>query len=165
MSSKNLLTSIILPLLAVSLVASSVDAKPRQQPAASIQEVQMVGTDSRQYAVLAMFNGAVPVRAVVDTGATQTYLPFEVFEQLVKSGAVLESDVLPRQEYTVVGGKIFNAHRVRLTLTLGGWRIPNVLAVVGYPGGEVLIGSDVLQRFQSFGVDHTRGILRLGVPR
>ena len=124
----------------------------------------MVGTDPREYGVLILLNETLPARAVIDTGATSFYLPYDVYQRLAATGTVTAADVLPKGTYTVVGGQTFTAHRVRLTLTLGAYRIPNVEATIGTTGGNILMGSSVLQRFQSFGIDHTRGILRLGQP-
>ena len=108
MSSKNLLTSIILPLLAVSLVASSVDAKPRQQPAASIQEVpDGRARTTASTRVLVTVNDVVPLRAVIDTGATQAYLPYEIYQRLAARGAVHGRDIRPRRHTPWSAGHTF----------------------------------------------------------
>jgi predicted aspartyl protease len=152
-------------LLALSLATAPVHAKPRTTATPSVQEVAIIGTDPRAYEVAVLLNDTLPTRAVIDTGATSLYLPYEVYLRLRQTGTLRREDVLSPTTYKVVGGQTFTAERRLVALTLGAYRIPNVEATIGTTGGNILIGSEVLQRFQSFGIDHTRRVLRLGSPR
>jgi predicted aspartyl protease len=151
-------------LLALSVAVLPAQAKPRTATP-SIQEVKMVGTDTREYRVPVTVNDVGPYWGLIDTGATGVVLPYPLYLELWRTGAITGADTLRPTLATMADGRTMKTDQVLITLTLGAWRLTGVTAMIGTQTSDFLIGSNVLQRFQSFGIDHTRSILRLGQPR
>lgn len=152
-------------LLASALFALPTEAKVRTPPQSNVQEITLVGTDSREYRVPVMVNDVGPYWGLIDTGATGVVLPYPVFLKLWQAGAITAADSMSPVPVVLADGSRLTHNRVQITLTLGAYRIHGVTAMIGTQASDLLIGSNVLQRFQSFGIDHTRQMLRLGQPR
>lgn len=165
---KNMTVTISIALCALMALCLSVlpaQAKPRTAPTRSIQEVPLLTHHGERYGLAVVLQGGVPWPAVLDTGADNVQLPWELFDILWQARLLGPKDRLPDGDYRFADGRVVRHMRVHVTLHLGPYQLTQVVAAIGTKGSTLLIGANVLQRFQSFGIDHTRFVLRLGQPR
>ena len=159
------ITRICLTLLLALTLTAPVQAGPKAKPAPP-QEVAVYGPD-HQYRLAVVLQDTLLWEFQLDTGASDTSIPWTVFDHLWRWQHIGWANMLPEQQYTLADGRVITKMRARLTLTIGTHRLENVVVSIGEKGKPTfsLLGASTLARFQSFGVDHTRGILRLGSPR
>ena len=158
-------TRFITALALVLTLTTTAQAAPKAK-AGPAQEIQLYGA-SHQYSVYALLEDSVPWQFTLDTGAADMLIPWTLFNTLWQARLVGWANMLPDKEYELADGRTVKYMRMRITLTIGTHRLENIdvcIAPKGTPASS-LLGVRVLTRFQSFGIDHTRGILRLGSPR
>lgn len=156
---------ITLTLLALCLTISAAVAAPKPPPAPA-QEIPLLGSGPAYY-VVAIMEKNIVWEFQLDTGATDVLIPWDLFNLLWKEKLIDQSNMLPDKVYVHADGTSRPYLQARMHLTIGTHRLDNVTVGIGNKGEPVssLLGARVLQRFTSFGIDHTRGILRLGQPQ
>lgn len=104
------------------------------------------------YWVEVELNSTVKVKMLVDTGATDLFLPEEVYEEL-KRGLTMQDD-MGMSEHTIADGSVVKARSFHVQqIALGGRRVNHVIASISHRGITPLLGANVLERFGKWHID------------
>ena len=123
----------------------------------------MLEADGRNYLVPVRINGSITAKFVVDSGASVVMLPKDMVEDLVKSGAIVSSDMHGRSVFVTADGKHHKGQLLMLRrLEVGGHVATDVMAGVGPEHVEPLLGQTFLAKFKSWTLDNKRHVLILG---
>jgi predicted aspartyl protease len=129
-------------------------------PAAG-QEVRLE-RDGGTYRVPVIINGAITLKFILDSGASDVLIPADVFLTLLRTGTVSESDFLGSQTYSLAdGSKLKGARFIIRELKVGGYVATNVVASVGPVSGDLLLGLSFLSKFGAVTLDNERHVLIL----
>lgn len=117
---------------------------------------------SRQVQVVAVLNGSVNQRFIVDTGATGTTIP----SAAARAMGIRITNQTPRVRVRTAGGEVLAADITLDAVSLQGWSIPNVRVLVHDLPGMADLGLLGINYLQNFAVDlrTNEGILVL-TPR
>ncbi len=112
--------------------------------------------DGGVYVVPVSVNGAAAVDCIVDSGASDVNIPTDLFERLVRQGAIKQSDMLGTRIYTLADGSSERGRIVHIkALKVGNVVVHDVVASVGGDDGNGLLGQSFLERFQSWSLDNS----------
>jgi clan AA aspartic protease (TIGR02281 family) len=115
------------------------------------------------YVARVRINNAINLDFVVDSGAADVNIPADVAMTLARAGTISDSDFITDQEYRVADGSTLRSERFMVReLKIGGRIVQNIVASIGSPKGELLLGQSFLARFRSWSVDNSRHVLVLG---
>lgn len=119
--------------------------------------------DGQSYRVPVRVNDALTAKFVVDSGAGIVLLPKNLVDELVKSGALQQSDNRGRSVFMTADGKHHRGQLVMLRrLEVGGHVATDVMAGIGPEHAEPLLGLTFLTKFKSWTLDNKRHVLILG---
>jgi clan AA aspartic protease (TIGR02281 family) len=119
--------------------------------------------DRGGFLVVGKVNGAVSVKFVLDTGASDVLIPQEVADALTRSGALHRDDFIGTQTYQLADGSRLKSRRIVIReLTVGGQSVRNVVASIGPARSPALLGQSFLAKFPSWTLDNERQVLELG---
>ena len=114
------------------------------------------------YVVPVLVNKAIPLKFVVDSGASDVVLPKDVVMTLVRTGTLGEGDFIGEQRYALADGTILPSMKFTIkSLTIGNQVIENVTAAVAPIEGSLLLGQSFLRKFKSWSIDNARNALVL----
>ncbi len=137
--------------------AASMTAPP--PPGAS--EVHLQARGGALY-VPVVVNGSLPLKFVLDSGASDVCIPADVAQTLKRMGALTPADERGFGTAVLADGSRVRAERVMLhSIEVGGHTVKNVLASVTDAQGSLLLGQSFLARFKSWSIDNRRGVLIL----
>jgi len=115
------------------------------------------------YLVPVRVNGAITLKFVLDSGASDVLIPADVFLTLLRTGTVSESDFLGSQMYSLADGSKLKGSRFLIReLKVGPYVATNVIASVGPVTGDLLLGLSFLSRFGTVTLDNERHVLIQG---
>jgi clan AA aspartic protease (TIGR02281 family) len=141
-------------LLALYLACSTVHAE-------SVTLVREHGT----FVVPVLINDKITLNFTIDSGASDVTIPADVFSTLIRTGTVLQTDLLDKQEYELADGSLHASQRFRIrSLRIGGLEIRDVVAAVAPQAGSLLLGQSFLSRIRSWSIDNERHLLLLNQP-
>ena len=107
-------------------------------------------------------NGTAKSYFVVDSGASNVQIPQEVADELMKDGTLTQADFLGARSFVVADGRRLQQKIVRLrSLQVGNRAMENVLAAVGAPRSQALLGQSVLQRLNWWKIDNVKNAIEL----
>jgi clan AA aspartic protease (TIGR02281 family) len=114
------------------------------------------------YALPVQINGAITLKFVLDSGATDVLIPADVFLTLLRTGTVSQNDFLGSQTYSLAdGSKLKGARFIIRELKVGNQVATDVVASVGPVTGDLLLGLSFLSRFGAVTLDNERHVLVL----
>ena len=114
------------------------------------------------YIVPVTLNDSVTVDGILDTGASEMFIPFNVIATLIQSTSIAMKDILKEGVYTLADGSINTKERVNIEkIVIGDTTFYNISAIVGAKNSQLLIGQNLLHTFDSYGIDNNRKILTL----
>src|SRR5688500_18696703 len=97
--------------------------------------------DRGAFHVVGRVNGAVSVKFVLDTGASDVLIPQEEAEALTRAGALGRDDFIGTQTYQLADGSRVKSRRIVLReVTVGGQSVRNVIASIGPFRSPALLG-------------------------
>jgi clan AA aspartic protease (TIGR02281 family) len=135
--------------------------RPTSQTSAKQTEVPLKGATGTYY-VPVTINGAVQIKFVLDTGATNVSIPADVVLTLIRMGTITNSDFLGNQTYRLADGSTFPSPTFRIrSLQVGGKVLENVTASAAPVSADPLLGQSFLTRFRSWSIDNQRMVLLL----
>ena len=131
----------------------------RPPPGAS--EIQLQAGGGALY-VPAVVNGSLPLKFVLDSGASDVCIPADVAQTLKRMGELTAADERGFRTAVLADGSRVRAERVMLhSIQVGGHTVKNVLASVTAAQGSLLLGQSFLARFKSWSIDNQRRVLIL----
>ncbi|MGA0603729.1 aspartyl protease family protein [Caulobacter sp. KR2-114] len=112
--------------------------------------------------VPALVDGAITLRFVVDSGASDVVIPGDVARTLMRMGKLSSADYRGVGMAILADGSRVPAQRVVLhSLTVGGHEVKDVLASITDARGSLLLGQSFLRHFKSWSIDNRRHVLVL----
>ncbi|MFI3221496.1 MAG: retropepsin-like aspartic protease [Methylococcaceae bacterium] len=104
-------------------------------------------------------NDSIVVEGILDTGASEMFIPFNVIASLIQIGGIATKDILKDGSYTLADGTIKNRERVNIAkIMIGNLTFTNVSAIVGANNSTVLIGQNVLKNI-NYTIDNKKKVL------
>jgi clan AA aspartic protease (TIGR02281 family) len=110
----------------------------------------------------ATLNGTTQSFFVVDSGASNVQIPQEVADSLASAGTLGQSDFLGERRYVLANGGGLLQRVIRLrSIQIGNRTMENVLAAVGPPHSQALLGESVLRRLNWWKIDNVENAIEL----
>ena len=110
-------------------------------------------------------NGAITLPFILDSGASDVQIPVDVVMTLARAGTISDGDRLGPQMCTLADGSETRCDELMLReLRLGNHIVRNVVASIGPPKSDLLLGQSFLSRFGIWAIDNARRVLILGNP-
>jgi len=110
----------------------------------------------------AVLNGTVKSYFVVDSGAANVQIPQEVAEELKRNGTLGQGDFLGDRGVIVADGRKLLQKTIRLrAIQVGSRTMDNVLATVGPPHSQALLGQSLLRRLNWWKIDNVKNAIEL----
>jgi aspartyl protease family protein len=135
---------------------------PAPAYAAPTNEIALTVASGGGWNINGSVNG-VPVRFILDTGATATSIPLNLARALYHQGQLTEANFRGFANFTTATGASNEQAVVTLnTVTIGGQTVHNVVATVAPSGTDLLLGQTFLRHFKSYTIDNARHLLILG---
>ncbi|TMJ21994.1 MAG: hypothetical protein E6G95_21325 [Alphaproteobacteria bacterium] len=107
-------------------------------------------------------NGSAEAYFVVDSGAANVQVPQEVADELMRKGALSPSDFLGERSFVVADGRKLQQKMIRLrSIQVGNRPMDNVLAAVGAPHSQALLGQSLLRRLNWWKIDNVKNAIEL----
>lgn len=166
---KQAAAALLLSALAVGALSGGIAAPgkpaPPAKPVAAVTASIPMKKDGGVYVVPVSVNGVTTFECIVDSGASDVNIPANVFQKLLRSGTVKESDFVGTQEYTLADGSTQRGRTYRIkSLKVGNMVVNNVVASVGGDESSGLLGQSFLERFRSWSLNNTNHTLVLTGP-
>lgn len=144
--------------LGLPLAAEAASARP---PPPGASEVQLQARGGALY-VPVVVNGSLPLKFVLDSGASDVCIPADVAQTLKRMGELTPADARGFGTAVLADGSRVRAERVMLhSIQVGGHTVKNVVASVTDTQGSLLLGQSFLARFKSWSIDNERRVLIL----
>ncbi len=138
--------------------AAAVAAGP---PVAGREELRLEASGGSLY-VPAEVDGALTLRFVVDSGATDLTIPADVARTLERMGKLGRGDYLGQGTSILADGSRVASQVVMIrSLKVGGHEVRNIPATVTDARGVPLLGQSFLRRLKSWSIDNRRHVLVL----
>jgi clan AA aspartic protease (TIGR02281 family) len=110
----------------------------------------------------ASLNGSAEAYFVVDSGAANVQVPQEVADEMMRKGTLSPSDFLGERGFVVADGRKLRQKMVRLrSIQVGNRSMENVLAAVGPPYSQALLGQSLLRRLNWWKIDNVKNAIEL----
>lgn len=107
-------------------------------------------------------NGAITLNFIIDSGASDVQIPFDVFSTLIRANTITKGDIIGEQTYVLADGSNQKAPKFLIrTLKIGSRILRNVPGSVGSPTGSLLLGQSFLSHFDSWTIDNKGKVLKL----
>lgn len=142
-------------------MAAAGPAPAAAAPGAPSPEVALQAANGGFY-VPALVDGAITLRFVVDSGASDVVIPSDVARTLMRMGKLSPADYRGYGEAVLADGSHVTAQRVVLhSLSVGGHEVRDVVASITDARGSLLLGQTFLRRFKTWSIDNRRHVLVL----
>ncbi len=110
----------------------------------------------------AILNGSAETYFVVDSGAGNVQIPQEVADELMRKGTLSQTDFLGERTFVVADGRKLQQKLIRLrSIQVGNRSMENVLATVGAPHSQALLGQSLLRRLNWWKIDNVKNAIEL----
>jgi aspartyl protease family protein len=107
-------------------------------------------------------NGNTKSFFVVDSGAANVQIPQEVADELMRNGTLNQSDFLGERRFVVADGRGVLQKVIRLrSVQVGDRTMENVLAAIGAPRSQALLGQSLLRRLNWWKIDNINNAIEL----
>ena len=98
----------------------------------------------------------------MDSGASTVTIPTNVYNTLVRTGTINETDIIGQGTILLADGSKSKLPVFRIrSLKVGDKTIKDVIATVLPLGGQLLLGQSFLTRFKSWSLDNKKHVLLL----
>lgn len=113
------------------------------------------------YTMPITLNDSITVHGILDTGASEMFIPFNVIAMLIQSQSIAIKDILKEGFYTLADGSTKTRERVNITkIIIGNSTFYNISAIVGANNSEILIGQSLLKNL-NYHIDNNKKTLTL----
>jgi hypothetical protein len=130
------------------------DAPPSYKPPGfRVSLVDNGGT----FTVPVTINGQLTLQFVIDSGASDVFIPADVVLTLIRTGSITNTDFVGEQKYRLADGSTITSKTFRLrSLKVGEKTVENVIGSVADINGSLLLGQSFLRKFKSWSLDNSR---------
>jgi len=138
------------------------ESSPVEDKESSSAEEVLLKKNGAIFVVPVEINGALTLDFAVDSGASTVTIPINVYNTLLRSGTINDSDMIGQGTVVLADGSKskLSVFTIR-SLKVGDKTINNVIAAVLPFGGQLLLGQSFLARFKSWSLDNTKHVLLL----
>ena len=113
--------------------------------AAYADNIQLVDHNG-VYLIPITLNETTEIDGILDTGASEMYIPFNIIAEMILTGSLDISDILSDGTYTLADGTVKNKERVNIDrIKIGNCIYHNISAIVGPVNSKMLIGQSLLK--------------------
>jgi len=138
------------------------DAAKAAQEAARARTTAPFHRRGGVFVLPALLNGSTESYFVVDSGASHVQIPQEIADELARKGSLGPSDALGDRAFVLADGRKLVQRTIRLrSVRIGNRTMDNVLAVVGAPHSQALLGQSLLRRLNWWKIDNVRNAIEL----
>jgi hypothetical protein len=117
------------------------------------------------YTLPVRINEVITLNFILDSGASEVVIPVDVAMTLIRAGTISERDFLPGKSFSLADGSVMKSERfVIRVLELGGYKIFNVPGAIGSATSSLLLGQNLLEKFDNWTLDNRRHMLIFGHP-
>jgi predicted aspartyl protease len=110
----------------------------------------------------AVLNGTAKAYFVVDSGAANVQIPQNVADELTRNGTLGPGDFLGDRGFVVADGRKLLQKTIRLrSIQVGDRTMDNVLAAIGPPNSQALLGQSLLRRLNWWKIDNVKNAIEL----
>ncbi len=110
----------------------------------------------------ATVNGIAKSYFVVDSGAASVQIPQETADELRRNGTLTQGDFLGDRGVVVADGRKLVVKTIRLRqIQIGNRTMDNVIATVGAPHSQALLGQSLLRRLNWWKIDNVKNAIEL----
>jgi clan AA aspartic protease (TIGR02281 family) len=142
-------------------LATTTPSPVENQESSSGEEV-LLKENRGIFVVPVEINGAITLDFAVDSGASTVTIPTNVYNTLVRTGTINDSDIVGQGTIVLADGSKSKLPVFRIrSLKVGDKTIKNVIAAVLPLGGQLLLGQSFLARFKSWSLDNKKHVLLL----
>ena len=154
------------PMQIAEYVAGLVDGnKQPAMPQAGVTDNSLSIDLVRENGVLKVpvqINGAITLKFVVDSGASDVAIPKDVFLTLIRAETVKDADFRPGKTYVLADGSTVKSDRFILrSLKIGDASVSDIEASVGGLNAQLLLGQSFLSKFKEWRIDNATSKLIL----
>ena len=143
-------------------VWSACDAAKATQDSALARTTAQFHRRGGVFVLPAILNGSAQAYFVVDSGASNVQIPQEVADELMRKGTLTQADFLGDRGFVVADGRKLLQKTIRLrSIRVGDRTMDNVLAAVGGPHSQALLGQSLLQRLNWWKIDNVKNAIEL----
>ncbi len=141
---------------------SPCDAAKAAQDSALARTTAPFHRRSGVFVLPALLNGSTEAYFVVDSGASNVQIPQEIADELTRRGLLGSSDSLGDHAFVVADGRKLVQRTIRLrSIRVGDRTMDNVLASIGAPHSQALLGQSLLRRLNWWKIDNVRNAIEL----
>ena len=150
-----------LPSSSSSNSAATLQTTPLEVKAPDIDEVALVQAGGL-FEIPVQINDAITLNFIIDSGASDVQIPFDVFSTLVRANKISETDILGERTYVLADGSKRKGLKFLIRkLKIGNRTLQNVPGGVGPASGDLLLGQSFLSHFDSWTIDNKQHVLKL----
>ena len=126
------------------------------------EEVRMT-KDGGVYHLPVKINDVIELKFVVDTGASDVFIPADVAMTLIRAEAITDSDFRGKGAYQMADGSLSHNEKINLrSLKIGSQTIYNVEASIASAKGMLLLGQSALSKIEPWRIDTNLGLFIFG---
>ena len=141
---------------------SPCDAAKAEQDSARARTTAPFHRKGGVFVLPALLNGSTEAYFVVDSGASNVQIPQEVADELMRRGSLGPGDSLGDRPFVLADGRKLRQRTIRLrSIRVGDRTMDNVLASVGAPHSQALLGQSLLRRLNWWKIDNVRNAIEL----
>lgn len=125
-------------------------------------EINLDKTLGGIYEIPVTLNDKIDCKFILDTGCAETLISNHLFLFLVANGLVNQDDMLPSRDFMLGNGTIITCERFILRkMVIGGVVLRDVSVCIGVNGSPLLLGQNVLGRFNFVEIDYRKDLIIL----
>lgn len=124
-------------------------------------EIVKLIKEGETYSVPVTINDAIRLNFIVDSGASDVTIPYDVFSTLRRTGTITSKDILEEKKFEMANGAIekYYAFNIR-QLKIGNQYIYNIQAAASkHVDGALLLGQSALKKLEPWGLDTSKDII------
>jgi clan AA aspartic protease (TIGR02281 family) len=146
----------------LSLATTAPSVSPLDSQESSSGEEVLLKENRGIFVVPVEINGAMTLDFALDSGASTVTIPTNVYNTLVRTGTINETDIIGQGTILLADGSKSKLPVFRIrSLKVGDKTIKDVIATVLPLGGQLLLGQSFLTRFKSWSLDNKKHVLLL----
>lgn len=129
-------------------------------PVSSLAEDMQLVNQNGVYFIPITINDSITANGMLDTGASEMVIPFNIVAALIQSKSITSTDYLKDGAYILADGSTHTNERINIAkIVIGRTSFYNLSAIVGNKDTNLLIGQNLLRKVGSYAIDNNKHIL------
>ena len=107
------------------------------------------------YVAPVLINNAITLDFLVDSGASDISIPYDVVSTLIRAGTISDADVIGEADYKIANGATMHSAKFQIhALKVGNTTVENLVGNVAPSETGLLLGQSFLRRFKTWSIDN-----------